>query len=68
MICQGGILARLEVSLHPFAAIALPYSPVLPATVVQVEQESVIPKFLKGLVVVPVHIACGGPTNLPSGC
>lgn len=43
-----------------------PYSPTLPATVVQVEQESVIPKFLKGLVVMPVHVACGGPKNLPS--
>lgn len=44
-----------------------PYSPALPATVVQVEQESVIPEFLKGLVVVPVHVACGGPKKFPSG-
>lgn len=67
-MCQGGILARLEVFPHPFTVIAPPYSPALPATIVQVEQESVIPKFLKGLIVVPVHVACGGPTNLASGC
>lgn len=67
-MCQGGISARLEVSPHPFAVIAPPYSPALPATIVQVEQESVIPKFLKGLIVVPVHVACGRPTNLASGC
>lgn len=52
----------------PLCCDCSPYSPALPTTVVQVEQESVIPKFLKGLVVVPVHVACGGPTNLPSGC
>lgn len=53
---------------HPFAGLASPRAhPALPAAIVQVEQESVVPKFLKGLVVVPVHVACGGAINLPSG-
>lgn len=52
----GFVLARLAVSFHPL-------SPTLPTAIVQVEQESVISKFLEGLIVVPVHVACSRATN-----
>lgn len=51
----------------PLCPRLFPLHPALPATVVQVEQESVVPKFLEGLIVVPVHVACGRATNLPLG-
>lgn len=60
----GSILARPGFSPHPCAGIA---SRALPTAVVQVQQEGVVPKFLEGLVMVSVHVACGGATNLPSG-
>jgi len=63
----GRISARPAVSSPPLGWGCSPPLPALPAAVVQVQQESVVPKFLEGLVVVPVHVACGRATSLRLG-